>query len=475
MGDGMGEQRGGNRTTEGGEMSDPYNILRPFPHAVGPEKSLLSSMLQDPVEFIGRAIEENLTADHFYMPGHQLLFDAIAETFRAGEEIELIALIQKMLDTGKLDRIGGPSAISDLYTYAATPGYFGHHLQLVKEKYILRQLINLSHETTEAAFDAPDEAKELLGDTERKLSAISDSVTGAAPALSLKVIIRDSFERFERRSIGGEETQGIGTITALDQFLRGAHPGRLWVIGAYPEGGKSVMASQIVLDAVLDGHPCLFLSLEMAERDLMDRMIVQASRIEAKAYTEPKTYARENGGEEISTGLMRSIQNAIPKLVNAPLRLQRPANRNLGTILTAIRRAHREMGIKIAVVDYVQLIKGAKADTKEAEVSEVSHALQEIAGDLGITLIALSQLNADGDTKHGRVIEEDADAVINIVQDRNKESETYKQHRHVLIAKDRHYGSGGERVPLVLDRKYIRFVHGMDETNVAAKKPKFTR
>lgn len=454
---------------------DPNNVLRSFPHALGPEKSLLSSMLQEPVEFIQRAIEENLTADHFYMPNHAVLFRVLRERYEAGQEIEFVALTQWLLDHGQLNEIGGPSAITDLYTYAATPGYFGHHLQLVKEKYILRQLINLSHETTEAAYDAPDEAKELLGDTERKLSAISDSVTGAVPALSLKAIIRESFERFERRSTGNEETQGIATIPALDQFLRGAHAGRLWVIGAYPEGGKSVMASQIVLDAVLDGHPCLFLSLEMAERDLMDRMIVQVSRIEAKAYTEPKTYARENGGEEISVGLMRSIQHAIPKLVAAPLRLQRPANRNLTTILTAIRRAHREMGIKIAVVDYVQLVKGAKADTKEAEVSEVSHALQEIAGDLGITLIALSQLNAEGDTKHGRVIEEDADAVINIVQDRNKESETYKQHRHVLIAKDRHYGSGGERVPLVLDRKIIRFVHGMDETSAAVKKPKFQR
>lgn len=455
------------------ESSD--SVLRAFPHALGPEKSLLSSMLQDPVDFIPRAIEEGLTAAHFYMPGHATLFQVLRDHYEGGKEIEFVAMIQWMLDHGQLEKVGGPSAISDLYTYAPTGGHFGRHLELVKEKFILRQLINLSSETTEAAYDAPDEAKELLQDTERKLTAISDTVTGATPALSLKSIIRESFERFERRATGAEETQGIATIPALDQYLRGAHPGRLWVIGAYPEGGKSVMASQIVLDAVLDGHPCLFLSLEMAERDLMDRMVVQASRIDAKAYTEPKTYARENGGEEVSKGLIRAIQNAIPKLVNAPLRLQRPANRNLSTVIAAIRRAHREMGIKIAVVDYVQLVKGGKADTKEAEVSEVSHALQEIAGDLGITLIVLSQLNADGDTKHGRVIEEDADAVITIVQDRNKESDTYKQHRHVLIAKDRHYGSGGERVPLVLDRKTIRFVHGMDETAGAAKKPKFQR
>ena len=100
--------------------------------------------------------------------------------------------------------------------------------------------------------------------------------------------------------------------------------------------------------------------------------------------------------------------------------------------------------------------------------------MQELAQYLGITLIVLSQLNADGDTKHGRVIEEDADAVLNIVQDRNKESPTYKQHRFILIAKDRHYGSGGTRVSLILDRARIRFVEGSDETE-PKKAPKKSR
>ena len=119
--------------------------------------------------------------------------------------------------------------------------------------------------------------------------------------------------------------------------------------------------------------------------------------------------------------------------------------------------------MKIAAVDYLQLIR-VKSDNKEAEVSEISHALQEVAQDLQITVLALSQLNAEGDTKHGRVIEEDADAVISIIQDRDKNSETYKQHRHVVIAKDRHYGSEGTRVPLILNRETIRFVQGEDST-----------
>jgi len=455
-------------------MDISQDTIRAFPYALGPEKSVLSTLLQFPQEYFPVAIEECLAVDDFYLPSHQIIFSTMSELFGKGIEIELVAINQMLLDQGKSERTGGPAALADLYTYAPSPGQFRHHVSMLKDKSILRSLITLSAETTEAVYDSPGEAMEVLSDADRKLTAIVNSATGATKPKGLKEIVRESFSRFERRAKGEEETQGIPSISLLDEKLRGIHPGRLWVIGAYPEGGKSVMASQIVLDMVMDGHAALFLSLEMNERDLMDRMIVQAARIDAAAWTEPKAYARENEADGISVGLMQVINKVIPTLANSPLRLQRPANRNLQTVIAAIRRAHREMGIKLAAVDYVQLIKGAKADTKEAEVSEVSHALQEIAGDLGITVLALSQLNADGDTKHGRVIEEDADAVINIIQDRNKESETYKQHRYVLIAKDRHYGSGGERIPLILDRKRIRFVHGNDET-AGSQKPKFNR
>jgi replicative DNA helicase len=171
--------------------------------------------------------------------------------------------------------------------------------------------------------------------------------------------------------------------------------------------------------------------------------------------------------------LLKAIKRAAMTIRDSPIRLQRPANRKLGTVIASIRKASREMGIKIAAVDYLQLIRGGDHGTKEGEISEISHALQEVAQDLQITLLVLSQLNADGETKHGRVIEEDADAVIRIVQDRNKESDTYKQHRHISIDKDRHYGSGGSKVPLILDRERIRFVYGEDQSQ--SSKPKFRR
>jgi replicative DNA helicase len=449
-------------------------IAPAMPRSEMHEKLVLSTIINNPEAFWE---SPNLCADHFHSNMREW-FAIVRKEIETGsrfpgEPLDIHALIFAASNTGRMDALGGPSTLADLYTYNVSGSAIAQNVAILSEFRARRLAVIAANRIIEAA--TTEDADSLSDAIAAPITAISDAMTDSAPPLTTKDIMKECFDRFTRRASGQESSTGIATLPLLDYHLHGAHPGRLWVIGAYPEGGKSVLASQIILDAATDGTPCLFLSLEMPERDVMDRMIVQQARIEARAFTEPKAYARENGGEEVATGLMKAIQGTIPVIGHAPLRVQRPANRNLQTILAAIRKAHRETGIKIAVVDYVQLIKGGKHDNKEAEVSEISHALQELAQDLQITLIVLSQLNQDGDTKHGRVIEEDADAVLSIIQDRNKDSETYKQHRYILISKDRHYGSGGTRVPLILDRARIRFIEGQDETNAkkGAKKQRF--
>ena len=431
-------------------------------------------MLQDPREFIPQAMDLGVTENHFYLPSHQTVYGAMIEVFKDGQEIELISFVQKLLDTGRLDRAGGQSGICDLYTYAPAPGHFFNHVKLVRDKFTLRQLIFMGNTITAAAYDAPDEAQETLGEAERMLTAISAGASVGTPIPTVIEVLRECFDRFERRSRGVETTIGIPLHPQIDEYLRGGHPGRMIIVGAYPEGGKSIISSEMILNAAEAGHAGIYLSLEMPERDIMDRMIVQIARIHAKAFTDPKEYARENGGEEITIGLMKSIRNAATRIKALPIRVKR-VDRKLASIISTLRRAHREYGIKVAVVDYAQRIKGTSNESREIEQTECSNALQTLAGDLGITIIIPSQLNEDGETKHGKVWQEDGDAVLQIVQDRNKESETYKQHRHVVIAKDRHYGTGGTRIPMVLDREYIRFKYGMDETKAAGTKPKFQR
>jgi replicative DNA helicase len=439
-----------------------------IPHALGIEKSVLSVILQFP-EVADEAPQ--LTSEHFHIPAHRILFERVQAIRSQGQQVELVGLVQDLLSSGLLDNCGGPAAIYDIYGYQPSPTSFPAHVARLSEHRAFRAAVRQA-ERLEAAAMSHD--AEILAErlTEAN-TAILDALTDGAPAPAIGSIVEASMAAFEQRVMGADTALGIPLIPELDEHLRGAHPGRLWVIGAYPEGGKSVIASQMIIDAARDGTQCLFLTMEMAERDLMDRMIVQAARCDARAFTEPKDYARDKGMGAPSGELLKAIKRAAMTIRDSPIRLQRPANRKLGTVIASIRKASREMGIKIAAVDYLQLIRGGDHGTKEGEISEISHALQEVAQDLQITLLVLSQLNADGETKHGRVIEEDADAVIRIVQDRNKESETYKQHRHISIDKDRHYGSGGSKVPLILDRERIRFVYGEDQSQ--SSKPKFRR
>ena len=446
-------------------MSD---TVKAYPHALGVEKAVLSVLFQFP----DMADEcPSLCGDHFHLPAHKILFERIRAVRSAGGEVELVGFVQDLLSAGLLDRVGGPSAIADIHGYQPTSLQFPDHVARLSEFRAFRAAMTAAERLESAAMS--HDAEVLTESLTEAHSAILDALTDGTAAIPVERLALESIGRFENRVKGTDTTMGIPTIGEIDAHLRGAHPGRLWVIGAYPEGGKSVMASQMIVDAGTSGTQCLFLTLEMSEADLMDRMIIQSARVDARAYTEPKEYARENDCHGPTEGILRAIQRGAMAIKDAPIRLQRPANRKLATVIASIRKAAREMDIKLAAVDYLQLIRGGDHGSKEAEISEISHALQECAQDLGITLLVLSQLNADGETKHGRVIEEDADAVLNIVQDRNKESETYKQHRYVLIAKDRHYGSGGNRVPIILDRERIRFVPGQDTTET--KKPKFTR
>lgn len=132
------------------------------PHCVGPEKSTLSSMLQEPGKFIRLARNENITPEDYYIVGHRLLYEFLLKLDEEGEEIELVSLVQRLLDKGLLDRIGGPSVVTDLYSYAPSNLHFSTHISQVKDKAVLREVIKRANAQIRAAYESPDEVKELV-------------------------------------------------------------------------------------------------------------------------------------------------------------------------------------------------------------------------------------------------------------------------------------------------------------------------
>ena len=210
------------------------DVSRTLPHALGPEKSVLSSMLKDPEQWIGRAHEEGLTRDHFYLPGHGLLFETLSDLNSKGTEIELVSLVQLLHDRAILDHVGGPSAVTDIYTYAPNAAHFMTHLGIVKDKYTLRSIIQTCTESITDAYDNPEETTQLLDRVEQSVLGIRQG-NESARGFDIKESVGEVMTRFQEILAGEMEVQGVATgYPDLDHMSKGLKPGEMFVVAARP-------------------------------------------------------------------------------------------------------------------------------------------------------------------------------------------------------------------------------------------------
>ena len=441
------------------------DILQAPPHAIPAEKTILSLLLQWPSR-TDEILELGITEEHFYLPSHRTLFAGISLAIESGRSVDLVDLIQWFLDNGQLDRVGGPSTLADIYTYS--PSFNpAASVKTLQTKLILRKAITLCRETQQLAYDNPGEHESTVDALDRgltELSFISNVTSGNKLPRTTKQLVSDSVDRFFSRIKGQSSPMGIPTgIVEIDEAIYGLHPGRIMVIGAYPSGGKSAIASQICVNLAMESFHSHFVSLEMSEDDLCNRFLIQASNVPALAFSNPTLYATLNQQDGPTKRNLQHIQRAALKMAEGHFSLYRPSRNSLPMIVASIRKARREREIHLAVVDYLQLIEVFGQSNREQQMSEISHSLRALAVELGITILILSQLNVTGDTKHGRVVEEDADAFLQIVQEMDKAKDNFKEHQHVLVAKDRHNSQGGSRLKLIFDKQTVKFISGEPE------------
>lgn len=465
-----------NRTTgpdlQGAPERRADDVTRALPHALGPEKSILSTMLQDPQEFIGLAIEEKLSADHFYLPAHATLFAFVVGLFSGGKEIELVSLIQHLLDNGQLDRIGGPSALTDLYTYAPSPGHFLHHLRHVKDKYVLRQMLALSDRTLTAVYDSPGEAAELLEEMEREVMAIRDELEVERPQ-TIKESVNAVIENFQRRLRGGKDARGISTgFEELDRMTGGLKPGDMFVIGARPSMGKtSAMMNIVEHVCITEGVPALVFSAEMSHDQIVERLVFSRARYAQSGLTR---------GAVPNKGDLLRIQRAAVETSGAKLYIDDTAGPTINFIRAKARRCKREHKIGLIAIDYLQLLKSVSKQamgSREREISEISAGVKGLAKDLGIPIIILAQLNRESEKRGGKAagkprmsdlrdsgsIEQDADIVGLLHRpayyaETPEEKEAMAGEAQLDLAKNRNGETG--IVPLTFIAELMRFESG---------------
>ncbi|MCF7675175.1 MAG: replicative DNA helicase [Akkermansiaceae bacterium] len=372
------------------------DVTRSLPHALGPEKSLLSTMLQDPQDFIGLAVEEKLTKEHFYLPAHSTLFAFLLELFAAGAEVELVSLVQRLLDRGLLDRVGGPAALTDLYTYAPTPGHFRHHLQLVKDKYVLRSIIQNSTEAINQAYDAPDEVAELLDTVEQKMLAIREGRENAN-TFDLKASVSEAMKQFQELLSGQKKTQGIATgFEKLDRMSGGMKPGEMFVVAARPSMGKTSLMMNIVEHVCMDlDKPTMVFSCEMTALQLVQRLLYPRAKCSVSQVSKGYTPSKKD---------FQRVNSVSLEIAKSKLFIDDTPGISINELRAKARRKKRDEGLEFIAIDYLQLLKSRTKqaeNSREREIAEISGGIKNLAKELGVPILILAQLNRGPETRTG--------------------------------------------------------------------------
>jgi len=449
---------------------DADSVIQALPHAVGPEKSVLSSILQDPQEFLSLAIEEGLSEAHFYLPPHAALYAVLLDLHAASEEIELVSLYQKLLDRGLLEKCGGMAAISEIYTYAPALGHFRHHLGHIKDKFTLRALIRASNQTVADVYDNPEEPNAILDEAERNIMAIREANTREA-ASTIRDDLREIADDLERR-IKGDTSKETGIKTGFVDFDRmtgGLKPGEVTVIAARPSMGKTALMMNMVEYACLDQlMPVLVFSAEMPRRQIVSRLNYSRAKLNLGILSRGQTFSKQE---------LERFRQAHRDIGDAPLHIDDKAAPTINEIRAKARRAKRKHGIKLIALDYLQLCKSTSKQaigSREREIAEISAGLKALAKDLDVAVIVLAQLNRDADKRAGKAkgrpqmsdlresgaIEQDADVIGLLTRAAyyatdEAEKKSAQGRSELIVAKNRNGATG--TCKLVFIEELMRF------------------
>lgn len=445
------------------------DISRTLPHALGPEKSILSSMLKDPEEWIGRAQEEGLTRDHFYLPGHGLLFENLLVLSGKGTAIELVSLVQMLHDRGILDHIGGPAAISDIYTYAPNAAHFMTHLGIVKSKYTLRSIIQTCTESITEAYDNPEDSIQLLDQVEQQVLGIRQS-NESSQGFNIKVSVKEVMTRFQQILSGEMETQGIATgYPDLDQMCKGLKAGEMFVVAARPSMGKTSLMMNLVEHISVDQKvPSMVFSCEMTAFQIVQRLVFSRARF---------AMSRLGKGFKPNKEELLKLKRAAQEVSSAPLWIDDTSGIAIETLRAKARRRKREDDIGLIAIDYLQLLRSNSkqaSNSREREIGEISAGIKGLAKELNIPIIVLAQLNRGPEGRTGKsigvprmsdlresgTIEQDADMIGLLYRtayyaetEEEKEAEAGKA--ELVLAKNRNGEVG--HIPLTFIADLMRF------------------
>jgi replicative DNA helicase len=409
-----------------------------LPQNIEAEKSVLGGLLIDKEAIY--SVSTILKPEFFYNDNHREVYEAILELFEKRSPIDLVTLPAQLKKRKSLKRVGGVGFLSELANFVPTAANIAHYANLIKEEAIKRELISVGGRIAESAFDPDAKADILLDSAEAKLFGISQESL-KEDFVPIKKILEISFDRLDElhKTAGG--LRGVGTgLKSLDNKLSGLQESNMVVLASRPSVGKTSLALNITQYAAVEKKiPVGIFSLETSREQLVDRLLSAQADID---------------GWKIATGNLtekdfKAIGEAMGELAEAPIFVDDTPGISVAEIRTKARRLHMEHKVKLIIVDYLQLCKGRGLESRVQEVSEISQALKNLARELRVPVLALSQLSraieARGekrpqlsDLRESGSIEQDADVVMFLY----RPDEEDRSNINLFIAKHRNGPTG---------------------------------
>lgn len=383
------------------------------PQAAQAEVAVLGAMMLDQMA-IG-AVAEILDESAFYRPAHRKVFTAIIDLFSRDEAVDLVTLTQELKKRKQLDDIGGAAYLSTLLGSVATTANVRYHAKIVLEKAVLRNLINVSTEIIQEAYDAGGDAGDILDRAEHSIFEIAQSKVrrGFVP---MSEILKHSFEVIHELYNKKQHVTGVPSgFDDLDQMTSGFQRSDLIVIAGRPSMGKTAFALNIAAHAAIKADtPTAIFSLEMGKEQLVQRMLCCEAKIDA---------------HKLRTGYLADrhwsrLTMAAGVLSEASIYIDDTPAMSVLEMRSKARRLKAEADIGLLIVDYMQLMRGmGRVENRQQEISEISRSLKALAKELELPVLALSQLSRAvesrggdrrpilSDLRESGAIEQDADVV----------------------------------------------------------------
>ena len=458
------------RTRKQQPVDNTYGHLQP--QALEVEKAVLGALMIDKDAYA--VVCETLRPESFYEPRTQMVYQAIMELSMAERPVDILTVTEQLSKNGQLEEVGGPGYVMELSSRVASSANIEYHANIIAQKSLARQLISFASVIETKAFDETIDVEDLMQEAESSLFELSQR-NMKNDYTAIDPVIAQAVKTIQNAAKNTDGLTGVSTgYYKLDDITSGWQPSDLVIIAGRPAMGKTSFALSMAKNIAADmREPMAFFSLEMSNVQLVNRLISNACEIQGSKIL--------NG--QLQRDEWERLDKRINNLLGAPLYVDDTPGLSVFELRTKARRLVREHGVKLIMIDYLQLMNanGMRFSSRQEEVSTISRSLKGLAKELNIPILALSQLNRGVESREGLegkrpqlsdlresgAIEQDADMVIfvhrpeyyHIYQDDN--GRDLHGMAQIIIAKHRKGATGD--VLLTFRGEYTRFENPEDK------------